>query len=168
MRARVVSREKGTTLLFLSSRFAHTRLWDTSLPLKDVRSTPRFLAREPFPAGPSLEPSSVRFVIRDTNPRGYLDSLLECRQSVRVTRTVKRAPFSPSFCYLARLFLKYRGFKVAMLRRDTASPRACFPIPSLSPDIAPPADSRIIVTIDSGRYIKHLMPSGDSRCGTVD
>lgn len=30
------------------------------------------------------------------------------------------------------------------------------------PDIAPPADSRIIVTIDSERYIKHLMPSGDS------
>lgn len=52
-----------------------------------------------FPTGPTAAFSKIRNS-RYTNPRGYLDSLLESRQSVRVTRTVKR--FTCSFVLLSR------------------------------------------------------------------
>lgn len=127
MRAHVVSREarKRATLLFLSSRTVLLTDCEVLLVLETFYvPLPRRYYERVFPTGPTAV-----FKIRNsryTNPRGYLDSLLESRQSVRVTRTVKR--FTCSFVLLSHVFLKHHGFNEK--RCSNVTPRvfrACNP-----------------------------------------
>lgn len=99
---------RRATLLFLSSRAIRSLgcevllfFLETSVPRpasSRMRCTAKGLSRQ------GQQPySSVRSVIRDTNPRGYLESTCSRESAISPGNENRQTLLVRSFCYLARL-----------------------------------------------------------------